>query len=419
MLARGPSSNALDLPPSFVAGVLYPSTNNSLIYSRGPNTVNSGLGETELNTMARALDFLADIPGWSMIIALIAVGVVLGWLCEKLFARWASQAHLTLLRGWGDTLLGSIHRMPIVWFAAAAGYLGVRVAGYGDPWRDLVDKSVSVIVIVTLVIVGMRLGTAVIRAFANRSTGLQASTTLVQNVVRLLLLIIGVALVLQNLGINVTTIVTALGISGLAVALALQDTLGNLFAGMQIIMSRQIRPGDYVNLSTGEEGSVTDIQARNTTISTFPERNRVLVPNSILASTVVTNYSLPRRRLFITLPVGVSYDSNLEQVEAVTLDVARRVVRDVEGGLTDEDPFVRFEEFSDFSINFLLRVPVSQFTDQFLIRHELVKRLHERYGAEGIEIPFPIRTLYMRDRGGASGKSRIEALDGGDLPART
>ena len=366
-----------------------------------------------MNTVARALDFLADIPGWSMIIALIVVGVILGWFCEKLVARWAGRAHLTLFRGWGDTLLSAVHRMPTVWFAAAGGYLGVRIAGYVDPWRNLVDTAVSVVVIVTLVVVGMRLATAVISAFGKRSTGLQASTTLVQNVARLLLLIIGVALVLQNLGINVTTIVTALGISGLAVALALQDTLGNLFAGMQIIMSRQIRPGDYVTLSTGEEGSVTDIQARNTTISTFPERNRVLVPNSILASTVVTNYSLPHKRLFITLPVGIAYDSNLEHVEAVTLDVARRVLSDVEGGLTDEDPFVRYEEFSDFSINFLLRVPVTQFTDQFLIRHELVKRLHERYGAEGIEIPFPIRTLYMRNRG-VKGKSRIEALDGSE-----
>ena len=86
----------------------------------------------------------------------------------------------------------------------------------------------------------------------------------------------------------------------------------------------------------------------------------------------------------------------------VTLDVAGEVMSDVEGGLTDEEPFVRFEEFSDFSINFLLRVPVREFTDQYLVRHELVKRIHERYGAEGIEIPFPIRTVYMREREGGT-----------------
>lgn len=352
-----------------------------------------------MDRLTSVLEFLADLPGWSMIIASMAVGVVAGWLCERLLARWARRVRQKPFAGWSDTLLGAVHRMPILWFTAAGAYLGVTLAGYAGRVIDLVGTAVSVTVIVTLIIVAMRLATAGITGYAKRTSGVQASTTLVQNVVRLLLLILGVALILQNLGINITTLVTAAGIGGLAVALALQDTLGNLFAGMQIIMSRQVRTGDYVALSTGEEGAVTDIQARNTTIRTFPERNRVLVPNSILASTVVTNFSLPHRRLLITLPIGVSYDSDLERVERVTLDVARKVLDDVEGGLTDEEPFVRFEEFSDFSINFLLRVPVREFTDQFLIRHELVKRLHRRYGTEGIEIPFPIRTVYMRERG--------------------
>lgn len=352
--------------------------------------------------VTRAAGFLSSIPGWAMVVALTAAGIAIGWICERLLARWAHSAERRTAKGWDDAVLGSVHRLPMIWFAAAAVYLGASLAGYGEPVRGLIGRVVSVTVIVTLAIVAMRLANAGITRFAKRSTGMETSTTLVQNVVRLLLLILGTGLILQNLGINITTLVTALGISGLAVALALQDTLGNLFAGMQIIMSRQIRTGDYVALSTGEEGAVTDIQARNTTIRTFPERNRVLVPNSILASTVVTNYSLPQKRLLITLPVGVAYDSDLEQVEAVTVDVARTVLKDVEGGLRDEEPFVRFEEFSDFSINFLLRVPVREFTDQFLIRHELVKRIHERYRAEGIEIPFPIRTIYMRERRGGS-----------------
>ncbi len=364
-----------------------------------------------MNGLPRAMDFLANLPGWSMIMALTVVGVGVGWLCERLLARWAGRVQQRLFVGWADALLRSVHRMPIIWFAAAGAYLGVTVAGYVGPVLNMVGTAVHVTVTVTLIIVAMRLATAGINGYAKRSSGLHVSTTLVQNVVRLLLLILGIALVLQNLGINITTLVTALGISGLAVALALQDTLGNLFAGMQIIMSRQIRTGDYVALSTGEEGAVTDIQARNTTIRTFPERNRVLVPNSILASTVVTNYSLPHRRLLVTLPIGVSYDSNLEEVETVTLEVTREVLGEVEGGLTDEEPFVRFEEFSDFSINFLLQVPVRQFTDQFLIRHELVKRLHRRYGARGIEIPFPIRTVYMRER---AERARKAASDGGN-----
>ena len=326
-------------------------------------------------------------------------GIAVGWLCERLLARWASWAEQRTVTGWDDALLGAVHRMPMIWFGAGTAYLGVTLAGWGEPLRGLVGRAVSVTVIVTLVVVAMRLATAGITGFAKRTSGAEAATTLVQNVTRLLLLVLGCALILQNLGINITTLVTALGISGLAVALALQDTLGNLFAGMQIIMSRQIRPGDHVALSTGEEGEVTDIQGRNTTIRTFPERNRVLVPYSILASTVVTNYSLPHKRLLVALRIGVAYDSDLTTVESVTLDAAREVLTEVEGGLTDEEPLVRFEEFADFSINFVLHVPVRQFTDQFRVRHELVKRIHARYAAEGIEIPFPIRTVYMPHRG--------------------
>ena len=346
----------------------------------------------------RVLILLADPPGWAVMVVLTAAGIGGGWACERLLSRRARRARRRTASAWNDVLLGSVHRLPMIWSAVAALYLGVNIAGYGEPLRNLAGRAAGVTVIVTFVIVAMRLAAAGITGFAKRSTGVETSTTLVQNVVRLLLLILGTALILQNLGINITALVTALGISGLAVALALQDTLGNLFAGMQIIMSRQIKPGHYVALATGEEGAVTDIQARNTTIRTYPERNRVLVPNSILASTVVTNYSLPHRRLFVTLAIGVAYDSDLEKVEAVTVDAARQALSEVEGGLTDEEPFVRFEEFSDFSINFLLRVPVRQFTDQFLIRHELVKRIHKRYGAEGIEIPFPIRTVHMRER---------------------
>ncbi len=173
--------------------------------------------------------------------------------------------------------------------------------------------------------------------------------------------------ILQNLGIDITPLITALGIGGLAVALALQDTLGNLFAGVQVILSRQVRPRDYVQLSSGEEGWVTDVGARNTTIQTFPDGNLVSVPNS-----------------------------SLEHVEQVALDVARSVLRDSQGGVPGEEPVLFFHAFADSSINFEVRMMVREFRSQGPIRHEFIKRIHRRFAEEGIEIPFPTRTLVMR-----------------------
>jgi small-conductance mechanosensitive channel len=171
---------------------------------------------------------------------------------------------------------------------------------------------------------------------------------------KLFVYLIGSLIILQTLNISITPILTALGVGGLAVALALQDTLSNLFSGLQIIASKQVRPGDYVKLESGEEGYVTDITWRNTAIRALPN-NMVIVPNSKLASTLVTNYYQP-----------------------------------------EFEPFIRYHTFADFSVNFSVILRAGEFTDQFMVKHEFIKRLHERYQQEGIEIPFPIRTLQFR-----------------------
>ena len=231
---------------------------------------------------------------------------------------------------------------------------------------------------------------------SSRTHGAISSPTLVVNLAKGAVGVLGVFIILQNLGINITPLITALGIGGLAVALALQDTLGNLFAGVQIILSRQVRPRDYVQLSSGEEGWVTDVKGRNTTIQTFPDGNLVAVPNSLLASSIVKNYSFPRTALWQTVGVGVSYDSDLEHVERVTQEVAEQVIEELDGGLPGEKPVVLFHTFGDSSINFDVRLQVRDFKSQGPVRHEFVKRLHRRFGEEGIEIPFPIRTVMMK-----------------------
>jgi len=224
---------------------------------------------------------------------------------------------------------------------------------------------------------------------------LPSATTIFSTLVRLMVLALGGLVILQTLGIAVSPLLATFGIGGLAVALALQDTLANLFAGIHVLMAKQIKPGDYVQLDSGEEGYVVDVSWRNTTIRMLPN-NMVIIPNAKLASCVITNYCLPEQELAVLVQVGVSYASDLEQVERVTVEVAREVMREVPGGVPDFEPFIRYHTFGDFSINFTVILRAKSFVDQYLVKHEFVKRLHRRYGEEGIEIPFPIRTIYMR-----------------------
>lgn len=210
----------------------------------------------------------------------------------------------------------------------------------------------------------------------------------IETLTKIVFIAVGGMIVLDNLGISLTPIITTLGVGSLAVAIALQDTLGNFFAGLYLKADRPIEMGHYVRLESGQEGFVDRIGWRSTQIRTL-QNNIVVVPNNKLAQTIITNYGLPEERMALLIPVGVSYDSDPQRVEEVLLDEAKEAVGKVQGLLGYPEPFVRFiPGFGDFSMNFTLTCHVRTFVDQFVVQHELRKRIFQRFQKEGIQIPF-------------------------------
>jgi small-conductance mechanosensitive channel len=322
-------------------------------------------------------------------------GLTLGYLFEYVVVNYVKRLAERTRVEWDDLLLRSLRGLPTIWLGAAGVYLALGVGGT-DP--RLVTTAYTVLTIVAItaaVLAGMRLVGGAVEMLSTEAAGTIQSPTLLVNLAKLAVGVLGAFIILQNLGIEITPLITALGIGGLAVALALQDTLGNLFAGVQIILSRMVRPQDYVRLSSGEEGWVSDVRARHTTIETFPDGNLVTVPNSVLASSIVKNYTFPLQALWVSIDVGVSYADDLAHVEEVTTDVALGVLADLEGGVKDRAPIFHYKAFGESSIDFEVRLMVRDVRSQGPVRHEFIKRLHERYGAAGLEIPFPIRTVIM------------------------
>ena len=333
---------------------------------------------------------------WVQRVGFVVGGLVVGIVLEFLVIRRAHKLAERTRFKWDDLLIGSLRGVATTWSGAGGVYLALNV-GTPDPLLLSTMQSVLMVVVIgSVVIAGTRAVGGAVEMVSARAGGALESPTLVVNLARIAVATLGFFIILQNLGIDITALITALGIGGIAIALALQDTLGNLFAGIQIILSKQVRQRDYIRLSSGEEGWVTDVKGRNTTIQTFPDGNLVTVPNSMLASSIVKNFSMPRRALWVTLEVGVSYDSDLNHVEAVALEVAKQVLEEVDGGVPGEDPIVRYHTFGDSSVNFDVRMMVREFESQGPVRHEFIKRLHSRFADEGIEIPFPIRTVMMK-----------------------
>lgn len=213
---------------------------------------------------------------------------------------------------------------------------------------------------------------------------------------KILFIAVGGMIILDNLGISLTPILTTLGIGSLAVAIALQDTLGNFFAGLYIRADRPIEVGHFIRLESGEEGYVWHIGWRSTRIRMLPN-NMVVVPNNKLVQSVITNYYMPQRELAVLVEVGVHYDSDLEKVERVTLEVAKEILQIVPGGVSTFEPLVRYHTFAESGINFTVVLRADEFTGSSVLKHEFIKRLQARYKKEGITIPFPVRTIRFED----------------------
>jgi small-conductance mechanosensitive channel len=331
-------------------------------------------------------------------LAFIFGGLALGWVFDrfilheirKIAARTQWEGHDVIIRG--------IHGMVILWFALA----GVYGALHSVETRPVILTTglmiLRVIVIFSVTIAVARIAVGFVDLYSRKVGGAFLTTSLFSNITRVVVFALGLLVIFDSLGISITPMLTALGVGGLAVALALQDTLSNLFAGIHIVASRKLSPGDYIKIESGDEGHVTDITWRNATIRTFAN-NMIVVPNAKLSNSVVTNFYMPETKMAVPVTVGVSYASDLEKVERVTVEVAKQVMNDVEGGVPGSEPFLRYHTFGDFSINFTIYLYAREYNDLYLVKHEFVKRLHRRYREVGIEIPFPIRMIYMQQTG--------------------
>ena len=328
-------------------------------------------------------------------VAFLVGGIIVGFAVERIiFSRIHRFAKKTQWQG-DEVIISAMRGAPILLFGILGFYSALAYLPLKPAIETLSQKALLVIIIFAVTLVIARLAAGFIRLQSSKTAGALPSASLFINLTRIVVFIVGILIILQSLGISITPLITALGIGGLAVALALQPTLSNLFAGIQIIISKQLETGDYVELDSGAKGYVTDISWRNTTIRELPN-NLIVVPNAKLADSIVKNFNRPQKEMSVLVDVGVSYNSDLEKVEQVTLDVAKKVVQELQEGKSEFEPFLYYKEFADFSINFTVIFRVHEYVNKFRARHEFIKRLHKRYKQEGIEIPFPIRTVHLK-----------------------
>ncbi len=314
---------------------------------------------------------------------LIAHRILMTWL-----RRLAARTSWT----WDDVLihaLGTPSRLAIV----ASGLLvSARLLPLGPRWDHAFDVFLAGSIAIALVLFLDSLTRGVLDRLAEKSSVLQGARGLVQGSVRGIVIGIGALIFLDSVGISIAPILASLGVGSLAVALALQDTLANLFAGFHLIADKPIEAGQFIRLQSGEEGTVARVGWRSTWITT-PQNTTVVVPNARLAGSVLTNFDLPGVDTGFAVEVPVAIGGDLERVEAATLETARETMRAVEGATRGFDPSVRLLGFGETGLKLAVALSATGIKAVPLVRHEFLKRLAERYRRDAILVPFPTRTL--------------------------
>ncbi len=277
--------------------------------------------------------------------------------------------------------------LTAIWYGLS---LSLSKYAFWSVVTKLVKSSVLLIWIVT--------GLKVIKGFSERilkrwtASGRLGTDVgfLIKNIGYALVVIVGIFILMGIWNLNLSPFLASAGIAGIALALAAKETLANFFGGISIFLDKSYKVGDYIILDSGERGEVVDIGIRSTRIRTRDDV-MITIPNSIMANSKIINESAPEPRFRLRIPIGVSYNSDLEEVEKVLLEV----VSSVGNVVKYPEPRVRFREFGDSSINLELLCWVDDPRNKGPVIHRLIKLIHKKFGEKGIVIPFPQRDIHI------------------------
>jgi len=345
--------------------------------------------------MTEILSFLTQ--NWQEFIIPLAIFflvLLLGYITEKiLFSRLIRLANKNSVKP-DDWTFSAFRWTYGLCLLTLAVYLGLRFSPLSTSNIDFAVTALFILVTMFVTLLLANLASWLIHRYVNKPGSKLPVNSIMENIVRIVIITAGILVILRQLEIEITPMLATLGVGGLAIALALQPTLSNFFAGTQVVSDRAVKKGDFIELDGGVRGYVIDIGWRSTRLLT-PYNTLIVLPNSRLAETVITNYNGTDNKLGFILCYGVSYGSDLQKVEEVAMEVGREVIDELDEADKSFAPWFGFDEFGDSNITFWLWVQAKDRLASFKMKSELIKRLHSRFAQQGIVHNYPVRLNYL------------------------
>jgi MscS family membrane protein len=228
--------------------------------------------------------------------------------------------------------------------------------------------------------------------FKTKTTADERLIPFLQKILKAVVIILAVIFIFSAWNINISPLLATAGIAGLAIGLAVKDSLSNILGGLQLVLDRTFKVGDKVELESGEMGVILDIGLRSTKLKTY-DNEVIYIPNGFLANAKIKNFTHPDVSIRVNVEFGVVYGSDTEKVRQVVLDAMRKIDTIIE----EPEPVVQFLKMSDFSLDFIARGWVKEYTEAYSTKIRMTDEIYNALNKAGIGIPFPTRTVYTKE----------------------
>ncbi|KYK24750.1 hypothetical protein AYK25_01600 [Thermoplasmatales archaeon SM1-50] len=327
---------------------------------------------------------------FSIILIITIIAVTLSFLILKIIVNKIAGRKKT----YGKFIFQQISKPIFIIIFFIGLYIAIELLTSLDRYKFWIDGFFFMIFVFALALLISRILKVFMIGWLKYSKGFERTPGLLNKILTIICFIVAIAVILEYFQVDITPIIAGIGLGALAIGLALQSTLANFFAGVHLLSDRPIDVGDYIEIDENTKGIVEDIGWRSTRIRTLTD-NLLIIPNGKLAESTITNFSKPKQDMSVWVPCGVAYESDLEKVQEVTLDVAKKIQQTVDGTVKGFTPVFRYTDFGDSNINFTAILRVEDPMKRFLVRNEFIKALKKRFDKEKIEISWPIRKVYQ------------------------
>ncbi|SFM20120.1 mechanosensitive ion channel family protein [Methanolobus profundi] len=330
-----------------------------------------------------------------VLVAAVVLAFIADLIFEKIFLHYAAKTKYDC-----DDLIVDALKKPIFYTVSFLGaFIAAEIVFPGNAAIEIIMGLLLSVLGIIWILALLKIDKILFKHILShvvRKTDTRMDDELLplfKNVVDVLIVFFGILAILKGVwDADILPLFASAGIVGLAVAFAAQDTISQFFGGISIYFDQPFKPGDRIEIDDGEIGIVQEVGIRSTRIKNL-YNNMIVIPNSIIANSKVTNYTSPEESMMVKVTIGVAYGSDVEKVRGILTDIAKST----NFVLDDPAPYVRFDNHGDFSLDFAMIMWVTHPGEKFTVINEVNTKINSIFEKEGIEIPFPVRTIIRQD----------------------